>query len=197
VKISRLCVLSLLLTSCALFHKKVNSETTQFADGFEFKYPKTGVWYLGGSKPGNIVIGKKPEDGISVLATVKDGPIGLTNSELAEAKKTGKIKMHSEAEIISSFKSNIENDAKQGRVKNIQSTFEEKKYDKGSCLIFSQVGEDDGRMPISNYGKWCFNSEAHSYIMMNITARVPEGKNLPDLTSEKNEFFNSLVFTEK
>jgi hypothetical protein len=193
-----LIILLLLITSCALLQTKVNSESTNTAPGFEYKYPKTGEWILGSAKPGNVVIGKKTEgDGISVLATVKYGFIGLTNSELEELKKTGKIKAHSVEEIISSFKINIETDAKQGRVKNIKTKFEEKKYDKGSCLTFSQIGEDNGKTPISNEGKWCFNSKVYSYIMLNMSARVPESKQLPNLTTEKAEFFNSLVFTEK
>ncbi|HEX7675850.1 MAG TPA: hypothetical protein VF412_16855 [Bdellovibrio sp.] len=193
-----LIILPLLIASCALLQTKIDSEATNTAPGFEYKYPKTGDWILGSAKPGNVIIGKKTGgDDTSILATIKYGPIGLTNSELEELKKTGKIKAHSAEEIISSFKKNIEMDAKQGRVKNIKTKFEETKYDKGSCLTFSQTGEDNGKMPISNDGKWCFNSKAYSYIMLNMSARVPEGKRLPDLTLEKAEFFNSLVFTEK
>ena len=198
MKTGILCILLLVFTSCTLMQKKVDSEAINSAPGFEYKYPKTGEWIFGNTEPGNIIIGKKTEgDLTSILASAKYGPIGLTNSEMSELKKTGKLKAHSESEIISSFKTNLENDAKQGRVKNIKSTYEEKKYDNGSCLIFSQTGEDNGTLPISNNGKWCFNKKTYSYIMLNISARGPEGKQLPNLTAEKNEFFSSLVFTEK
>lgn len=193
-----LIILLLFTASCSVLQKKVDPELTNVVPGFEYKFPKTGEWVLGSSKPGNIVIGKKAEEAdSSVLATVKYGPIGLTNNELEELKKTGTIKAHSATEIISSFKMNIENDAKQGRVKDVKTKFEDKKYTHGSCLIFSQIGKDNGTTPISNEGKWCFNSKTYSYIMLNMSVRVPEGKRLPDLNSEKNEFFGSLNFIEK
>lgn len=198
MKIVTLSILILFLTSCALLQKNVDSKAVNYAPGFKYNFPKTGEWILGNSSPGNIIIGKKnTEKSSTVLATVKYGHIGLADSEMSELKKTGKIKAHSESEIISSFKSNLENDAKQGRVKKIKSNYEVIKYDNGSCLIFSQTGEDNGLMPISNYGKWCFNKKTYSYIMLNMSARVPEGQQLPSLTNEKTEFFNSIVFTEK
>ncbi|MBC7458002.1 MAG: hypothetical protein H7235_06965 [Bdellovibrionaceae bacterium] len=190
--------LPLLIASCSMLQKKVNSESTNTVPGFEYKYPKTGEWLIGSIKDGNILIGKKVEaDGTSVLATVKYGPIGITNNELAELKKTGKIKAHSPEEIISSFRTNLELDAQQGRVKNIKTKYEEKKYDKGRCLTFSQVGDDNGTMPILNEGLWCINSKTYSYIMLNISARVPAGRVVPNLSTEKSEFFGSLVFIEK
>lgn len=169
------------------------------AAGFEYRFPRTGDWFVSQSNPGSIVIGKKFDaDGQSLIAIVKNGPIGVTRAELDEYNKTGKkIKANSESDIIDSFRKNIERDAKQGRVKNIQTKFSEKKYDFGSCVVFSQTGEDTGAMPISNDGKWCFNRRTYSYIMLNISARMPSGKKLPDLTSEKSEFFDSLIFTEK
>jgi hypothetical protein len=198
MKIIALLILPLFLTSCSLLQKKVNSEVTYSASGFEYNFPKTGEWFVGNAKPGNIIIGKKPEDdGTSVLATVRSGPMGITTKELEELKKNGSIKAHKATEVIASFKANVENDAKQGPVKNIKTKYEEKKYDLGSCLIFSQTGIDQGARQISNEGKWCFNSKSYSYIMLNLSARVPEGKTLPDFTSEKNEYFDSLVFTEK
>lgn len=195
----KLIVLASFLSSCATFQTKVNSELTNSAFGFQYHFPRTGDWYVSQSNPGNIVIGKKSEnEGQSLVASVKSGPIGVTKAELDEYNKTGKkIKMNSESDIINSFRKNIENDAKLGRVENIQTKFSEKKYDLGSCLIFSQTGEDAGAMPISNDGKWCFNRRTYSYIMLNISARMAAGKKLPDLTSEKSEFFDSLVFTEK
>ncbi len=190
--------LPLLVASCSLLQTKVDSNMTNTAPGFEYKYPETGDWILGSVNPGNVTIRKNTEGAkVSVLATLKYGPIGVTNTELAELKKTGKIKAHSTEEIILSFKKNIEADAKLGRVKNIKTKFEEKKYESGSCLIFSQTGEDNEKMPISNDGKWCINSKTYSYIMMNISARVPAGKPLPNLFAEKAEFFNSLIFTAK
>ncbi|MGZ3768570.1 MAG: hypothetical protein ACXVCP_02400 [Bdellovibrio sp.] len=191
-----LIILPLLISSCAFLQKKVDSYSTNSAPGFEYKYPQTGEWILVSSKPGNIIIEKKTEaQGTSVIATIKYGPIGLTNNEFEELKKTGKIKAHSAEEIISSFKKNIEADAKQGRVKNITTKFDETNYDMGSCLTFSQTGEDNGAMPISNMGKWCVNSRTYSYMMLNMSARVPEGSQLPDLTVEQTDFFNYLVFT--
>jgi hypothetical protein len=193
-----LIILLTLLSSCSLLQTKIDPESRNTVQGFEYKYPKTGEWILGSQNSGNIAIGKRTNsDEESVIATVRFGPIGLTNSELEELKKNGKSKAHSTEAIIASFKTNIEADSKQGRVKNIKTKFQEKKYDSGSCLLFSQSGEDNGKMPISNDGKWCFNSKTYSYIMLNISSRVQEGKQVPSLTSEKNEFFDSLIFNEK
>ncbi len=199
MKFHHLTVFALFLSSCATFQAKVNSESTNSASGFEYHFPRTGDWFVSQSTPGNIIIGKKSDnEGQSLIASVKSGPIGVTKAELDEFNKTGKkIKANSESDIIESFRKNIERDAKLGRVKNIQTKFSEKKYALGRCLLFSQTGEDTGFLPISNDGQWCFNSRTYSYIMLNISARMPAGKKLPDLTSEKSEFFDTLVFTQK
>ncbi len=147
-------------------------------------------------------IGKKPSaDGATTLAVVRWGPMGISNSDIEAARKQGKkvISAYTEAQVHTSFRKDIETDAAVGRVKNIRTNFIEKKYDGGSCLLFSQTGVDTtpkGPMPILNEGKMCFNSVAYRYLILNLSARVLEGKKLPDMSSERSEFFESVKFVK-
>lgn len=189
--------------SCSILQKKIDSNTVHEVSGYKFRFPTTGEWYLGESTAGSFSFGQKPsDDGSSTIGLVRSGLIGVTTSEITAARKSGQniIKAKTTAEILSSFRKDIENDAKSGRVKDIRTTFTEKKYSEGGCLYYSQTGKDvtpKEMMPISNEGKMCFNKMSYSYIMMTLSSRVPNGKNLPSLEKEKTEFFESLVFTKQ
>ncbi len=189
--------------SCSILQKKIDSNAVHEVAGYKFSFPKTGEWYLGESTAGKYSFGQKPsDDGSSTVGFVRSGPIGVATSEITAARKSGQniIKAKTTAEILSSFRKDIENDAKSGRVKDVRTTFTEKKYSEGGCLYYSQTGKDvtpKGLMPISNEGKMCFNNMSYSYIMMTLSSRVPNGKNLPSLEKEKTEFFESLVFTKQ
>lgn len=183
---------SLIVFSCShLVPKKTDvapsAGALQQVVGFNFQLPKTGKWLMGEASREEILFGQDPAtSGASVVGLARHGEISKLTA------------VTTEKEILTDFKKKIEADSESGRVKNIKTIFSEKKFDKGSCLLFSQTGSDQtpkGAMPISNEGQWCFNTITKTYIMMNLSARVAAGQSLPNLQVAKSEFFDSLVFT--
>ncbi len=119
-------------TSCSNLPKKVNANETQSVSGFDYNYPSSGEWFHGQASSGMQTIGKKPSaDGATTLAVVRWGQMGISSSEIEAARKQGKkvIPAYTEAQVLASFRKDIETDAAVGRVKNIRTNFTEKKYD--------------------------------------------------------------------
>lgn len=186
---SSLAVLVVTISSCSLLQTKINSnERYQTDSGFAFKFPMIGEWYPAESKQGQYLVGKKPsEDGTTMLALVRHGPIWTPNG-----------KAMSKSEMFNIFRKNIENEGQGGQVEGVKTTFSEKKHKGADCLFFDQIGKDrapKGEMNLSNEGMICLHPQKeYKFIWMALSARSPVNAPVVNLSEEKKNFFDSLEF---
>ncbi len=182
----------LLISSCAIFKKRIDPEIAYTTDsGFRFKFAMPGEWYPGPGAQGQYVVGQNAADsGSSKLALVKHGPVFTNNGAAA-----------SNSEILASFKKNIEAESKGGRVNKVSNEFTQKKFKGADCLFFQQTGEDAGAaapMTIRNDGLVCLNPKRkYNYIWMAISERNPVTQPPSQtLTKDKQSLFESLEFVD-
>ena len=101
--------------------------------------------------------------------------------------------------MLEQFRKDIEDDAKDGRVKKIESFFGQTKYKDADCLSVTQKGEDQterGPMTLMLDGRVCLHpSKPYTFIWLSISERRPAGSAIgPTFSKQKNEFFESLEF---
>jgi hypothetical protein len=175
---------------CSSLQKKLDPQFRYKTEAgwFSFQVPFTGGWVEGPGEKGVYQFGvKAKKDGTTALAFVRHAPI----------MEPGRKKL-TNSQALAMFQHDIEQDSKSGRVETKKSEFIKKKYLGADCLVFKQLGQDNGVSPsmtITNDGMICLHpKDSNRYIWMTVSERrallakplVPE--------SEEEQFFNSLQF---
>lgn len=188
-KIALPVLLSLVLSSCALFNKKVDPNiiyTTK--TGFQFQVPSVGQWYAGPVTENQYMFGQNPqEDETTKILVAHHGPVSMGGMTMTNKQ------------ILDSFQNIIVRESKGGRAKNVKNEFSQRKFKNADCLFFSQNGQDRPGsvvMDMSNDGMICLHpTKKEYYIWLAISERRPVGKP-SSVDADKTQFFESLKFLD-